>query len=88
MGQVGRDDMRGCPGTGQLFGQKVKRLLAAAHQGDGVTLSRVVTGDSLTKAGSGSEHSDGIGHKNAPTGSPTTTPIYLRPHLPYRQVIQ
>jgi hypothetical protein len=33
MGQVGRDDMRGCPGTGQLFGQKVKRLLAAAHQG-------------------------------------------------------
>jgi aryl-alcohol dehydrogenase-like predicted oxidoreductase len=36
--------VRGCPGTGQLFGQKVERLLAAAHQGDGVTLSGVATG--------------------------------------------
>jgi len=33
MGQVGRDDMRGCPGTGQILRQTVKRLLAAAHQG-------------------------------------------------------
>ena len=31
--------MRGCPGGGQLFGQKVKRApLPAAHQGDRVTL--------------------------------------------------
>jgi hypothetical protein len=47
VGQVGCDDVRGCPGTGQILRQTIKRLPAAAHQGDGVTLSRVATGDSL-----------------------------------------
>src|SRR3984885_9273253 len=87
VGQVGCDDVRGCPGTGQILRQTVQWLRAAAHQRDGVTLPRVATGDSLAEAGSGSEHSDGFGHKNAPIGSPATTPNYLRPHVPRRQVI-
>src|SRR5712691_6917418 len=42
---------RGRPGTGQILRQPVKWLRAATHQRDGVTLSRVVTGDSLAEAG-------------------------------------
>jgi len=44
------------PSTGQILRQTVKWLRAATHQRDGVTLSRVLTGDSLAEAGSGSEH--------------------------------
>ena len=50
VGQVGRDDVRGRPGTGQILRQTLKWLRTASHQRDGVTLSRVVTGDSLAKA--------------------------------------
>ena len=69
VGQVAGDDVRGCPGTGQILRQTVKWLRAASLQRDGLTLSRVAAGDRLAKAGSGSEHSDGFGHKNAPMGS-------------------
>jgi hypothetical protein len=63
VGQVGGDDVRGCPGTGQLVRLPVKRLRAAAYQRDGVTLARVATGDRLAQSGSSSEHSDGFRHR-------------------------
>jgi hypothetical protein len=71
VGEVGGDDVRGRPGTGQIPRQPVQRLQATTYQRDGVTLSRVLTGDRLAETGSGSEHGDGFGHKNAPTGSST-----------------
>jgi hypothetical protein len=63
VGQVGCYDMRGSPGIGQFLGQQVKRLLAAPHQGDGVSLVRVTTGDGPAEAGPGTEYSDGIRHQ-------------------------